>query len=418
MKLINNYSNNQIKNSFYKDKTNIKSINNYYSNKNELNLFNIFDKKNKIKKIKPPFKRGLYSYKHSFNTNQNNFNKNNLNNNLSSFNSQNNLIIKYNNENNDINSNYINDNNNTNNNIPIDLKSQKSNYNSFLNFSSINLNKYKINITPNQSIKNDYIINDNINNYYTNINVNKNINMNLNSNLNYIKNNDDNNQNIYTNYIKADYQKENNRMLIEYLKVINNLKNNNFKKNILYNDDSSNRQYNSNKFNIINNNYSLFEYPKNQLVLKNINHSVSYDIFLNNNKKDINCKKINNLKDNKKIDILNFLFVPRVLNLIGENNKRQKYIFLLTLDNFILKEGKESYQFQWRNMSNNEIENKFNLNKIKSCYINKNYNNIFIVFVKKDSNEGYLNLEIETPSEEICYNYVKGINYLLSNYKR
>ena len=61
-------------------------------------------------------------------------------------------------------------------------------------------------------------------------------------------------------------------------------------------------------------------------------------------------------------------------------------------------------------MSTNEIENEFNINLIKQCVVSEKYKNRFIIEVVKDDNNFFF--EIETPSKELCDNYINGINYL------
>ena len=64
-------------------------------------------------------------------------------------------------------------------------------------------------------------------------------------------------------------------------------------------------------------------------------------------------------------------------------------------------------------MENNEIENQFNIKLIKNCIENKIFNNRFCLKVENQDSQQEYNYEIETPSNEICNNYVTGINYLL-----
>ena len=427
---------------FYENKNNIKLVDNYYSRKNEPMVQMSLENKNKKKKIKPPFKQGLYSYKQSFNTLQNDYNQNMLNNHFYS-----NSPNKHKKENNILNINSIIQ--------PIDQ--HISNNNSSLSFSSINLNKYKINTIPSQKNKN-IIFNNNIYNS-NNINNIKNTNTNLNlSNYNnkVNKNNNNYNKKIYQDYFidNQKYEKESRRMIVELIKILNrqnnnniNNNNNNIKQFLIDNNISLkvlNQKYNereinynnlNNSINDNNNNQELFGEAKKQLYLKNLNYSLSYDSVRSNyndeasfndannvnnasNKTNNNILSVNNLnslllnKEKKKINILNFLCVPRILNLIEEEHI-ERCIFLITLDEIYFKEGKESYFLQWRDMDNNEIKNEFNLKEVKSCKTNKKNKNRFIIEMEKNDLIESLNYEIEAPSEEICNNYVIGINYLI-----
>ena len=168
----------------------------------------------------------------------------------------------------------------------------------------------------------------------------------------------------------------------------------------------------------------MFGEAKKELYLKNLNYSLSSDSDNSNeedNKDFNNALSMNNINsllvdnEKKKIDILFFLCVPKVLNLIGENNVKQKYIFLVVPDENTLMKAKESYLFQWRDMSNNEVENEFNLKSIKSCSVSDKYNNRFLIEVEKEDLIENLNFEIETPSKEVCDYYVNGIQFLSSS---
>jgi len=280
---------------------------------------------------------------------------------------------------------------------------------------------------PNQKNQNINLSNNNIynnnNNNYNNV---KNTNMSLNINLNNINSNNNNlSKKVYHNYFgdTQKYEKESRRMIIEYIKMLNN--NNNIKQTLLDNNISQkvlNQKFNDSE----NDNLSseLFGEAKKQLYLKNLNYSLSYDSYRTNEENSINVVNnnllnLNNLndillnKEKKKINILNFLCVPRVLNLIEENKTKERYIFLITLDETYFTERKESYQFQWRNMTNNEIENVFKLKEIKTCVASNNYKNRFIIEVEKEDLIENLNFEIEAPTNEICNNYIIGLNYLL-----
>jgi hypothetical protein len=370
-------------------------MNDYNSNQNYNIINNILEKKSRKKNmIKPPFKKGIYSYKHSFNTFQNN------NNNRLSYESP----------------NYSNNH-------------KVNNNNSSLSLSSVNLNKYKINVS-NQNNINKNIINNNIIEYHMN-NI-KNTDLSMKINLNNINNNTNNNINTNNNYNlnqvkktyknqyieKPKYFKESRRMIVELIKALK-ISTNNSVKNIMMGRNISpkifNQKYSSNE----NNNKNVFGEEKKQLYSKNLNYSVSNESDGTNNGEDNNYTNENNHNDfmnmnnilvnneKKKIDILFFLCVPRVLNLIGDNNTSSKYIFLVTLNQMYYLEGKESYQFQWRSMVTNEVENEFNLKLINSCSISNNFKNRFIIKLEKSDD-----IEIEAPTVEICENYIKGINYL------
>ena len=380
----------------------------YYTNKvsSQKVNYSLSINSRKKKMPKPPFKKGLYSYKQSYSYVQNINSINN--NNFFSYEPPNYSLF-----------NIKKDKNRILNILPIEA-------NSSLSFSSLNLNKYKINNIPEKKNKSGLI----------NTNILSNNKSNMNNSLN--------NSNIieYYNYFNdcRKYEKESRRMLIELLKLNlgkkNNINNNNItgikqlmKDNKIslkvLNQKLTQKEYenevnNNSNFSTINNK-EVFGEAKKFVYLKNLdnyvsqNSTITTEIITTNNNRLFNIENsIRNNNNKKKINILNFLLTPRVLNLIEDMGEKQKFVFLISLeDNFYL-EGKESYVFIWKNMENNEVENEFNIKKIIKCEENKIFRNRFgIKVINKEFGEEF-NYEIETPSDEICNDYVIGINYLLS----
>jgi len=383
-------------------------VSGYYTNNN---------KKKRI--IKPPFKQGLYSYK---NTSYNYIPKIN-NNNFFSYDTPNYSIINIKKDKNNI----ININN-------IYMPNEPGN--SSLSFSSINLNKYKINNMPNNFDKNEIKEINDSNSIIKNTNLSMNFNLSNHSINNNNKSNPNNTMNksiIYHDYFKDSlpYEKESRRMIIEFAKLNLNkkkdikqiIKENNISLKILNQkyaekDEEKDNDINNNTNN--NSNRELFGEAKKQVYLKNLdyylsqNSTITTEVLNNKNKKfNIENNFLINNKNKKRINILNFLLTPRVLNLIEDSENKKKFIFLIALDEIFFSEGKESYLFQWKNMENNEIQNQFNIKLIKNCIENKIFNNRFCLKVENQDSQQEYNYEIETPSNEICNNYVTGINYLL-----
>ena len=408
---------------FYKNNRNnsrTRTIDNYHSSKNTSLLDILLQKKAKTKKIKPPFRKGLFSYKQSFNSSHNEFIEkklsDNITHNLSSIESPKYFNLDLNKEN--INYNNYNM-------MEKDSKNYKPNYNSSLSFSTINLNKYKISMASSQN--NRSYKETNYNSYKPYNNNIKNVSITLNNNTSN-ENNFITGKKIYYNFFKdnSSYEKESRRMIVEYLKVVGRLgyknKNYNFNRTVLDNNISPkilNQKCIENAFN----NNDFLDDIKKPIRKNSINYSVSNDSITSNNtidknnsisNKKLNLYKFNNISffnENKKIDLFNFLWVPRVLNLIAGDTK-EKYIFLITLDEIFYKEGEESYKIQWRNMTENEIENEINIRQINYCYENSKFNYRFIIKAHNELNQKFY-FEIEAPSKELCNNYVKGINYLL-----
>ena len=377
--------------------------------------------KNKIK-IRPPFNPGVFSYNKPNNYNHKNETK-------KSRNIKNKSMVLFPSKSislnpNYVNSNYSNEKNNNYldyfNNMFLSSMTQKTNpKKSTLSQPLLNLNKYKININENS------IIHSVENNNRQNINKYINKSVNLNINFNYQNSDINKEKNIIqlprykNNFIsKQKYQIESRRMILEYIKILNKnekniknvLKKNNiselilnqkhiFLNNLNYSssveskDNSSNEEY----YESCSNKKSLFEY------IKLFNNKYSFIESLNNQK-------------NKKINITNFLFVPKVLNLIESDKSKKKYIFVITPDENTYKIGNENYKLIWRNMINYEIENEFRLKDIKDCYINEKYKNRFIIKVIIDEFGNEYKFEIETPTNEICEYLSYGIKYLAKKF--
>ena len=441
-----------------------------------------YPKKSPNNSNKIPFKQGMYSYKNpirlSPNPSKNNTSSYNKKNNslfveiLKSNNSKNNNYLNQSTINNNI--------NNTNISYPKDTQTfynNNNNNNSGIYSSSLNLNKYKIITITNQPIEQKSFVMNNISNNITNNNSqivnNLNINLNMN-NMNdsikmtkYLKgeknnkeknesnclymnngiashksnkffnlkknnsgssNNESKNLKIkYKNFFvnKKKYEIENRRLFMEYLKILKNKNNesvyeiiskNNFNQ-IVMNQEFIYEDYDKNN--------ELFGDAKKELYLKYLNYSLSSESDSNNNEENVVSNKIYDLQNsnilnnvNYKIDILIFLCAPRVLYLVNEDGNKQKCIFILSPDEKCYLEGIESYIFKYIDMDNNEEENSFNINCIKSCYINKDNSNSFIIEVYRDKEcENFYEIIIEAPSQELCDNYNDGINYLIQNKK-
>ena len=253
---------------------------------------------------------------------------------------------------------------------------------------------------------------------------------------------------IYKNYFISCPKNiiESRRMIIEYIKILNKkeknifniLKRNNISERVLNQKYSNINEKNIDPIRQINN--AILGEKKKELFLNSLNYSFSDEsiknsndgednepypnnknekktsvIYKNNNKNNnFNVKNSLNIQKNQKINIINFLCVPKVFNLIESNKNSEKYIFVVVPSEITYLKGFENYKLVLRNMVSNEIENELNIKNIKECYINKNYKNRFIIKVQIDQfNE--INLEIETPNDEISEYFTYGINLLSKN---
>jgi len=421
-------------------------------NRNKSYSAQAIKKKNYFKnetKFRPPFSPGLFSYNKSQKMLLNNkINKTKKSRNIKN---NNNIFLSkpYSMMTNFSKNTPNTQNNNLAKNMYFSSVSQKKNSkNSLLFPSTINLNKYKINSNESNSVQSS----DNINKKNINQFINKSINLNI--NFNYEKDKQKNEKNIdmrytiYKNYFISCPKNiiESRRMIIEYIKILNKkeknifniLKRNNISERVLNQKYSNINEKNNDPIRQINN--ALLGERKKELFLNSLNYSFSDEsiknsndgednepypnnknekktsvIYKNNNKNNnFNVKNSLNNQKNQKINIINFLCVPKVFNLIESNKNSEKYIFVVVPSEITYLKGFENYKLVLRNMVSNEIENELNIKNIKECYINKNYKNRFIIKVQIDQfNE--TNLEIETPNDEISEYFTYGINLLSKN---
>lgn len=414
--------------------------------KNQISTYRNYKPKKYEKNIKPSIKPGFFSYNKTLNYIGKNSIKNSRNtkiNNNSIFQSLNNNIIKHSTSEQN---NYLNN---------IFLSSTDKNgvtKNSFFSHSTIDLNKYKIN--ENFNIR-TYDVNDNKN---LNKFVNKSINLNI--NFNYEKNN--NKENIeknnkishhYKNYFSQNekYEIESRRMMLEYVKILhkkekdiqNILTKKNFSEKIL--NQRYEKGQNSKNINSINTNFNdniLFGEEKKNMYLKNLNYTLSDEsnsssgeAYYEENAQDKNIIPIYNKNDigkipnifsyintiknqkNKKINIIDYLCVPKVLNLIESNKKKEKYIFMITPDESAYIQGEENYKLVWKNIINDEIQNEINIKDIKKCYLSNKYENRFIIEVGFNKYNN-LKIEIESFNHDICTYFVNGIKYIIEELEK
>ncbi len=444
--------------SFYK---NINSLNNNntFRNSNELNdknkfmiqsqkgkkSNNIYNNNYKNFYLKVPFKPGLFSYKTSLNNTKNNtiINKKNKNNSTNSS-----LILSPN-----VQLNFEEDDGNSNfNNISINKS-----------ISTIDLNKYKINVN-NINSKNSNLINPNVSNTTTTSLNNKNIKGNNNiqsiemlkfspiqsktknciSNSLIIIDNDMTSQ----SFIKQDepnkiatksmrkfiedetyfknkkkYEKESRRMCIEYIKILMKDKNksisnifleNHFSQKILQQTKLYNNINNDNINNNLNTSYKINKYPNlfenpTNIIPPTLSNSINYN-------KRSNLRTISNfvkdMKDNEnkdKINMIKFLFIPRKLKMIINNNSYD-FLFILCPNKLSYLNGIESYIFKWMDLKTENYVGGFDLIKVNNCSINNNSPNRFLIETFDGNN--IRNYDIDCNSLNLCYCYVKYINYL------
>ena len=151
---------------------------------------------------------------------------------------------------------------------------------------------------------------------------------------------------------------------------------------------------------------------------------------INNEMFDLNYIINNNYYE--RINILNFLSVPRIVYLLIQNeniinNKDEnekkitydklKYIIFIVPNKTCYINGKDEYSLKFIDCSN--VENNFliDIKRLKSININKNFPQNFEIKYEEYFN-GELNINshlIETSSKEMSENYVKSLNAFIES---
>ena len=212
-------------------------------------------------------------------------------------------------------------------------------------------------------------------------------------------------KNFFVNKSKA--ENESRRMIIEYLKTLKI------------------KEKNKYKINIILRKHNISHKVLNQKILldniNNYNNTLSNSLISNYNKKIEAPKKKTNIKNinkflndmdditNDKINMIKFLSVPRIMELI-HIDKKYKYIFMLVPNQFSYLNGIESYIFQWNDIKTRKSIGGFDLIKVNSCCIN--YKNDKNVLIETFDGVYHRQYELITTSNDISSYYVKSINYL------
>lgn len=114
----------------------------------------------------------------------------------------------------------------------------------------------------------------------------------------------------------------------------------------------------------------------------------------------------------EKINLINFLTTPRVMNLLTRQNERQAYIFLLSPNTSSYVYGIESYAFRWIELKEGKSYGNFDMIKMVSCLSVKDSYNQFEITVGGVGEEEERSYLIEASTREMCDNYIKCLNYL------
>ena len=192
------------------------------------------------------------------------------------------------------------------------------------------------------------------------------------------------------------YNKENRRLMIEYLKIFKN-------KNITLENICKMHNINTN----------ILQIPKNENK-ENIEEKMKNNIT----QKDIifsEIKIFNNTDKNEKIDYIVFLSQPRIMFLINELNEKNPYIFYLTPDISLYEKAKINYLFKWININDISEEIFYDISLLIKCEINRYKKNIFeIVFKDNDININK-KFVIDALSPNLADIYFNGFQIFINN---
>lgn len=192
------------------------------------------------------------------------------------------------------------------------------------------------------------------------------------------------------------YNKENRRLMIEYLKIFKN-------KNITLENICKMHYINTN----------ILQIPKNENK-ENIEEKMKNNIT----QKDIifsEIKIFNNTDKNEKIDYIVFLSQPRIMFLINELNEKNPYIFYLTPDISLYEKAKINYLFKWININDISEEIFYDISLLIKCEINRYKKNIFeIVFKDNDININK-KFVIDALSPNLADIYFNGFQIFINN---
>lgn len=211
----------------------------------------------------------------------------------------------------------------------------------------------------------------------------------------------DNNQLVLVNLFKNKpiNEKESRRMIIEYLKLIT--KSNNNSSHLLLN---------------LRINTKVLENNTNQSIKNLGDNDQSYDTSLNISL----LKSLSSLfnESQGKIHMINFMSMPRILNLIINDETLVPCVFILIPSELTIRHGIETYLFKYKELQNNSfnsIEGYFDLSTLISCTSSNISSLRFILYFHDNNDYNLINkYVIETPSIELRTYYLKGFNSILS----
>ena len=263
---------------------------------------------------------------------------------------------------------------------------------------------------------------------------------------NLLSNKNSKKRKIFDHYINnPKNEKESRRMIIELVKVLNRqnhinnnnqiymqgdvdaiFEKNNISKKVLNKEYILPKEFNSsslfhnaiiNKNNKASGDLNLNKSSLSNSMINNFNDSVmnlNDKVLLKNFQSPIKTninKFLTNMNDEKKdkISMIQFLSVPRIMDLNFQNNK-YKYICFLCPNNICYINGIESYIFKLVDVRSYKLMGGFDLIKINYCSANNNNQKNF--FIETYDGKTHRNYEFGTGSIDIASKYVKSINYL------
>ena len=229
------------------------------------------------------------------------------------------------------------------------------------------------------------------------------------------------------NLFKTSSQKEDRRMLVEYIKVLSNLENTSIKQ--IMNEKNINPYV-----------LQLKQQEKNDEVLKTPNSKnnsvIIKDSLLSKLSSDDNGgiqllnNFINEMEDEsiEKIEYIQFLTIPRIMKMMYQTGQKISFIFSASPTPISCTYGIETYIFKWIDCKNFNMIGSFDFINVDSCCINCDNSCVFDIFLNSNSlsnnkiENKLLNSSslggitsyfcIEADDEEIANRYVEAINFV------
>ena len=223
----------------------------------------------------------------------------------------------------------------------------------------------------------------------------------------------ENSNNISKDVINKNYENENKRMIVEYIKVLFSLENNNKSIKELIDEFIPNRKQGK-LFSLrkISSDYNSNNNDNNMNNIINNENDNNYNVNNSNNNEEKQNKILfdfdNDIQTLPELDyeteLICNISIPKIVCL-----KDKLYLMYITPN------LKNDYNIFLKQLENEKIYFNFFVSNLTTCF--RKNNKTFTIQLIHEKNFTKLSYDIITKNEEDCENYVNGINYLIRNRK-